>query len=1103
MTMSNTIVLQKIKESRRDALITYFVSKKIPPSLQEQITDIDSLYEYLLLDTRVSDSVKTTPVAEAISSLQMFIHRCMEGDEEALNETSKSLFTKDQFLYNWDAYNKRYSVWAGKERLKYYAGSYIDPQLRLGKTEIFSRFGFDISQGRVAEESVFSALQTYLTEYEKLAGLTYINSNIGEDESTLYFIGQTETMPYEYYWRSLKLIEQQGKLVPHIWSEWKKITANIVDAKNDDVYLYWESNRLYVQWVSVEREQEGIDGFKDQEYTNVWQLNSSNVWQAYSKERHTLNSTRAYGSIVNGYFNPPAGSQISGTIKLGLSKNIDFSQLLDIDYSNLFAYDVQLELGGLEAFSGSMGIYIWEIFFHIPFLVAVRFLTEQRYEYAEKWLNFLFDSSGYRDEDGNIQMTTSGSERYWNIVPLQEETEWDDTLSIATTDPDRIALADPMHYKLAVFLRTLDYLISHGDHLYRQVDLETLNSELKREAMKEAKLLYVQASKLLGDRPEIPINNNWSNPTLCNASEAMTIQPTVGQWDDNVSVSPEFAVLGQILQAQSGYFLPPYNYELLTFWEKIDIRLYNLRHNLSLDGQPLHLPIFAEPVDPRELQKKMMKGDGLGARTIVENADYGGGYRFPMLVEKARAAVHSLSQFGNSLLSALQNQDYEAMQLLMQTQRQAILNLSREIEDSNVAVIEANLEALEEAYASAKSSKKHFVGLLENWISTDEREALSLHSRSAISRDTSNTFMMAGSVLDLVPNIWGLAVGGVNLSSVPYATAHGFQKNADNLLNTANIMEITESYRRRMEDWTFQRNIYDNEAKRLSAEIESLKNQLVMANKQIALADMEYAHAQAIYELQSTRFTSQALYNWLTGQLASLYNQLYDASLPLCLMAKEALIQELGSEHTENLFTVPTWNDLYQGLLTGEMLLVELQRLENVWIEENNRGLEVVKTVSLDDIIQSGFTEESFVDLVKDAINGEPRIINGVGIQMENNILYATLDLEYLGLNNSYNQKDKKRRIKNISVTLPTLLRPYQDIEASLIFNDEMAALSHGIEDSGLFYTDFNDSRFLPFEGMDPTTGILQLGIYNAGSVQYDIVENLNDVIFRIRYNIK
>ncbi|PED40830.1 toxin, partial [Bacillus cereus] len=175
-------------------------------------------------------------------------------------------------------------------------------------------------------------------------------------------------------------------------------------------------------------------------------------------------------------------------------------------------------------------------------------------------------------------------------------------------------------------------------------------------------------------------------------------------------------------------------------------------------------------------------------------------------------------------------------------------------------------------------------------------------------------------------------------------------------------------------------------------------------------------------------------------------------------------------------------------------------------LEENKRGLEAVKTVSLETLIRKTNPEFTFADIVREVLNGNtPETINGVNVQLQNDVFSATLDLSSLGLDKSYNQVEKKRRIKSLSVTLPTLLGPYQDVEATLSLGSETVTLSHGVDDSGLFITDLNDSRFLPFEGMDLLSGTLNLSLFHTGKDgdQRSLLESLNDIIFHIRYTIK
>ena len=213
--MTNNNFMQNLKEARRDALEAHYLVHQIPEELADKVVDANSLYEYLLVDTQITDVVKTTPIAEAISSLQLFINRCMEGNEGQLASESSDLFIEGGFLDNWDTYNKRYATWTGKEMGKYYAANYIDPTLREGMTEPFQQYQQALSQGKPSEERARQALTDYLTKFEELSDITYLSCGVGANAQTLYFIGRTNTQPTKYYWRKLTLVaDVDGKLIP-------------------------------------------------------------------------------------------------------------------------------------------------------------------------------------------------------------------------------------------------------------------------------------------------------------------------------------------------------------------------------------------------------------------------------------------------------------------------------------------------------------------------------------------------------------------------------------------------------------------------------------------------------------------------------------------------------------------------------------------------------------------------------------------------------------------------------------------------------------------------------------------------------------------------
>ena len=123
---------------------------------------------------------------------------------------------------------------------------------------------------------------------------------------------------------------------------------------------------------------------------------------------------------------------------------------------------------------------------------------------------------------------------------------------------------------------------------------------------------------------------------------------------------------------------------------------------------------------------------------------------------------------------------------------------------------------------------------------------------------------------------------------------------------------------------------------------------------------------------------------------------------------------------------------------------------------------------------------------------------------LENSKLVVKLPLDGLGLNDAYGSSGKTGRLKNISVTLSPPPGHDAELEATLGLGGTYVALSHGVDDAGVFAVDLDDERYLPFEG-DPIAGTLVLTFFQAGEqeAQRALVEQLTDVTYQIRYTLK
>lgn len=753
-------------------------------------------------------------------------------------------------------------------------------------------------------------------------------------------------------------------------------------------------------------------------------------------------------------------------------------------------------------FEGGIGQYTWELFFHVPFLIANRLLAEQRFDEAEHWFKRIFNPAGYRKPDGSLDMIGT-TPRYWNVRPLQEDTAWNPSSPENTDDPDLIAAADPMHYKLAVYLRWLELLLARGDHLYRQQN---------RDSLTEAKMWYVQALQLLGPRPKMPLLLNWADPTLGEASvdNSISLKLLENLFGANpTALAPGLA--GQI-QVENGPFKAPFNDAVLDYWRRVEQRLFNLRNNLSIDGQPLTLPLFESPVSPTALQQARQAGDGSDPAPSMAGLGLWS-QRFPLLLERARTAVQQVIQFGANLQGILERRDADALGVLQQTQQGALLGMATEVHQANIRSLEHNLASLKASCGGIDERRLHYENLYNRHITENEQRAMDLRTSANNKQHIAGRLNVAGAVLNLIPTHFtgGMAfgIGFKEFGGMAHAAAQVLELGALSDNGDANKLEASEQYERRREEWKIIWDQSVQDIAQLKKQILSAEEQISMARKQVAQTELEQAYSQVVLDQLRTRFNGQTLFNWQAGRLAALYYQLYDLTVGLCARAQRSYQWETGD--TTAYLRPGNWSDTYQGLLAGESLALSLQRLENKYLDWDRRTLDVHRTVSLQHL-----SKQTLSKVIQDLLNDvtpptRPEVIEA---SLEGSLLVIRFNLDAMQIVDDYPSAlnlGTSRLIKTLSVSLPAVLGPYQDVQAVLQYASahpladgcKAVALSHGLDDNGQFQLDFNDGKYFPFEGIPITEGIFVLSFPNATSRQRELLLSLTDVILHVRYTIR
>ncbi|HGY1485903.1 TPA: neuraminidase-like domain-containing protein [Morganella morganii] len=221
----------------------------------------DDIWRTLLIDGKVSAEITTTPLADAIAGIQLYINRTVAGDEPGADNA----VLERQFFKDWDTYNKRYSTWAGVSQLVYYPENYIDPTIRIGQTGMMNTMLEQLSQSELNSDTLEDGFRQYLTAFEQVANLKVVSGYhdaVDIDEGNTWFIGASQTEPKKYYWRKADHSKcQNGHFAANAWSDWKEITC-AVNPYQDMVRPVIFRSRLYLLWVEEQVRKDG-EGKKD------------------------------------------------------------------------------------------------------------------------------------------------------------------------------------------------------------------------------------------------------------------------------------------------------------------------------------------------------------------------------------------------------------------------------------------------------------------------------------------------------------------------------------------------------------------------------------------------------------------------------------------------------------------------------------------------------------------------------------------------------------------------------------------------------------------------------------------------------------------------
>ncbi|MDJ0579960.1 hypothetical protein [Crocosphaera sp.] len=660
-------------------------------------------------------------------------------------------------------------------------------------------------------------------------------------------------------------------------------------------------------------------------------------------------------------------------------------------------------------------------------------------------------------------------------------------------DPHAIARLRPIAYQKAIKMSYIDNLIQWGDNLFREYSIESIL---------EATMLYVEAYDMLGNKPtdsgpcDLPAPMNLAQIRTYSKQKTKTktlqgipeflieIEQSQGPTASSTQPTPHNLIPGD-------YFCLPENDKYIGYWTTIQQRLYNIRHKLNIDGVQENLALFQPPINPLALVEAFAAGESIGEAlsTLQVAFPY---YRFDVLIEKAREATQLTIQLGQSVLVALEKNDAEALAILNSNNQQNILSLTSIAKQEQIDQAGQSIEALQASLQNATDRLNHYTQLINKGLSGWEIAQTLLEIEAIESQTLAQAIKGVAAIAHLFPTIYGFSDGG---ASPGFSISEGASilEGTGNTLSMGSGLAGTQAgFARRAEDWTLQQTIAQDDIEQIKQQILAAQTQQRMAQQDLTILQKNLDQEQKVETFLKSKFTNQQLYQWLIGKSSALYFQAYQLAYELCVTVQQAWQYELGA--SQNFIQPGYWNNLHHGLLAGEGLQLSLQRMENAFMRQNKRKFEIVKMVSL----KADYPKE-FENLV--------------------NTGTCTFQLEQKYFDADY-PNHTFRQIKTIALSFPAVLGPYQTIHATLtqtsntltwpdgsqhkdFRTNQQVALSQGLNDSGLFELNFNDARYLPFEGTGAVSA-WKLEIPTATNPRLISTDNkldkLTDVIITLRY---
>ena len=839
-------------------------------------------------------------------------------------------------------------------------------------------------------------------------------------------------------------------------------------------------------------------------------------------------------------------------------------------------------------FAGAQGPYFEELFFHLPFVIAHYLNASQKFADADYWYRRIFDPTASENPEPQNRTDRNWRYiefRNRRMPKLREILTDEDAIERYKEDPFNpfaIARLRILAFQKAIVMKYIDNLLDWGDDLFAQDTFESINEATMLyimaadilgdrprdvgdcETTTESLLTYqnilshqragseflielenlkvvimylnIEAMQLLGapEEDEEPDNTSAGFVALRSINSGLKSYSQIKTATKQVApaaatLAPQYKVAAkasaETAASRSLAFCVPPNDKLLSYWDRVEDRLFKIRNCMNLQGVRRELALFQPRIDPGLLVKAKAAGLSLEDVLSLLIAEVPA-YRFTYLLEKARQFAGTVQSFGSSLLSALEKKDTEELTLLRAVHEQELLKALRKVKEDGRTEATHSKSGLEKGKELATQRKTYYANLLtqaadpELAISKNEQDSLDKQEEAKENEGKSSKREQGASGINAAPFI-GFSFRPLEVKipfhpfaevpfkseigtlSISYSTAHvasALSASASKFRREGSFKNIESNraatrggHERRKQEWKHQQELARQEEEQFDKQILAADLRIQLAEKDLAAHDKQAEQSVELHEFYKDKFTNLGLYTYLATSLSRLYREAYNLAHDMAMKAQRAY--QFETDDQTFFVANENWEADKAGLLAGERLTLQLQRMEKAYLDQNRREYEITLPCSLAQI-----NPRALIDLRETG-------------RCDFSVPEVWFDLYYPG--------QYKRRMKSARLTIPCVTGPYANVSAKLTLtasrmrpeaqlNSELTGVQHqrntsvaastANNDSGVFELNFRDERYVPFEGA---------GAVSDWSLELPSVfrpfdyDTISDVILHISYTAR